>query len=49
MSIEMQTSAVIAPMLIAAVGTLLSIAGVFIVRTKKGLLKRSFLNHWAWV
>jgi K(+)-stimulated pyrophosphate-energized sodium pump len=34
--LALQTNAVIAPMLIAAVGTLLSIAGVFMVRTKRG-------------
>ena len=34
--IEMQTKAIIAPMLIAAVGVVLSILGIFTVRTKEG-------------
>ncbi|MBW6480447.1 MAG: sodium-translocating pyrophosphatase [Bacteroidales bacterium] len=41
---EMQFSAVIAPMLIAAVGTLLSIAGVFMVRTKEGATQKQLLH-----
>lgn len=36
--------AVIAPMLIAAVGTLLSIAGIFSVRVKRGASQRNLLN-----
>ncbi len=35
-STEMQTKAIIAPMLIAAVGVVLSIIGIFVVRTKEG-------------
>ncbi len=41
---EMQFNAVIAPMLIAAVGTLLSIAGVFFVRTKEGATQKELLK-----
>jgi K(+)-stimulated pyrophosphate-energized sodium pump len=41
---EMQFNAVIAPMLIAAVGTLLSIAGVFLVRTKEGATQKELLR-----
>jgi K(+)-stimulated pyrophosphate-energized sodium pump len=41
---EMQFNAVIAPMLIAAVGTLLSIAGVFMVRTKEGATQKQLLH-----
>jgi K(+)-stimulated pyrophosphate-energized sodium pump len=42
--IENQYSAVIAPMLIAAVGTLLSIAGVFMVKTKEGATQKQLLK-----
>jgi K(+)-stimulated pyrophosphate-energized sodium pump len=42
--IETQTSAVLAPMLIAAVGTLLSILGVFMVRTKEGATQKQLLK-----
>lgn len=35
-SVELQYKAVIAPMLIAAVGVVLSILGIFVVRTKEG-------------
>ena len=42
--LELQYSAVIAPMLIAAVGTLLSIAGVFMVRTKEGATQKELLK-----
>ena len=42
--IEVQTNAVIAPMLIAAIGTLLSIAGVFMVRTKEGATQKQLLR-----
>ena len=42
--LEMQYNAVIAPMLIAAVGTLLSIAGVFMVRTKEGATQKQLLK-----
>jgi K(+)-stimulated pyrophosphate-energized sodium pump len=41
---EMQFNAVIAPMLIAAVGTMLSIAGVFMVRTKEGATQKQLLK-----
>lgn len=43
-TLDIQTSAVIAPMLIAAVGTLLSIAGVFMVRTKEGATQKQLLH-----
>ena len=42
--LDMQTNAVIAPMLIAAVGTLLSIAGVFMVKTKEGATQKQLLH-----
>lgn len=41
---EMQYKAVIAPMLIAAIGTLLSIAGVYMVRTKEGASQKELLK-----
>jgi K(+)-stimulated pyrophosphate-energized sodium pump len=41
---EMQFNAVIAPMLIAAIGTLLSIAGVFMVRTDEGASQKQLLK-----
>ncbi len=41
---EMQFNAVLAPMLIAAVGTLLSIAGVFMVRTREGATQKQLLK-----
>jgi K(+)-stimulated pyrophosphate-energized sodium pump len=43
-SLNIQFSAVIAPMLIAAVGTLLSIAGVFMVRTREGATQKELLR-----
>ncbi|TVQ15645.1 MAG: sodium-translocating pyrophosphatase [Bacteroidetes bacterium] len=43
-TLDIQTNAVIAPMLIAAVGTLLSIAGVFMVRTKEGATQKQLLH-----
>ncbi len=42
--IDMQINAVIAPMLIAAVGTLLSILGVFLVRTREGATQKQLLR-----
>ncbi len=39
-----QTNAVIAPMLIAAVGTMLSILGIFLVRTKEGATQKQLLK-----
>lgn len=39
-----QNNAVIAPMLIAAVGTILSIFGVFMVRTKEGATQKQLLK-----
>jgi K(+)-stimulated pyrophosphate-energized sodium pump len=41
---EMQFNAVLAPMLIAAVGTILSIAGVFMVKTKEGATQKELLK-----
>jgi K(+)-stimulated pyrophosphate-energized sodium pump len=40
----LQNNAVIAPMLIAAVGTILSILGVFLVRTKEGATQKQLLK-----
>lgn len=40
----LQNNAVIAPMLIAAVGTILSILGVFLVRTKEGATQKELLK-----
>ena len=44
MSGEMQLRAVIAPMLIAAVGVFLSIFGIYLVRTKEGATMRDLLH-----
>ena len=41
---DMQLKAVIAPMLIAAVGIFLSIGGIFLVRTKEGATMRDLLH-----
>ncbi len=41
---EVQSNAVLAPMLIAAVGTMLSIFGVFMVRTKEGATQKQLLK-----
>ncbi|MEX0320737.1 MAG: sodium-translocating pyrophosphatase [Puniceicoccaceae bacterium] len=41
---EMQYKAVIAPMIIAGIGTLLSILGVYIVRTKPGARQRELMS-----
>jgi K(+)-stimulated pyrophosphate-energized sodium pump len=41
---EMQLRAVIAPMAIAAVGTLLSILGIYAVRTREGATQKELLN-----
>ncbi|WP_418983938.1 sodium-translocating pyrophosphatase [Alistipes sp.] len=41
---EMQLRAVLAPMLIAAVGILLSVIGIFLVRTKEGATMRDLLR-----
>ncbi len=43
-NLEMQTRAVLAPMLIAAVGILLSIIGIFLVRTKEGANMKQLLG-----
>ncbi len=40
----MQVKAILAPMLIAAVGILLSIMGIFLVRTKEGATMKQLLN-----
>ncbi len=42
--ISLQTKAVFAPMLIAAVGILLSIIGIFLVRTKEGAKMKQLLS-----
>ena len=47
MSGEMQMKAVIAPMLIAAVGVFLSIFGIYLVRTKEGATMRDLLHSLA--
>ena len=44
MGTDMQFRAVIAPMLIAAVGTLLSIFGIFLVRTREGASQKQLLR-----
>lgn len=41
---QMQFNAVIAPMLIAAVGTILSIGGVFLVKTREGATQKDLLK-----
>jgi K(+)-stimulated pyrophosphate-energized sodium pump len=41
---NMQFKAVIAPMLIAAVGTILSVMGIFLVRTKEGASQKQLLR-----
>ncbi len=41
---DMQMKAVVAPMLIAAVGIFLSLAGIFLVRTKEGATMRDLLH-----
>ncbi|MCD8166423.1 MAG: sodium-translocating pyrophosphatase [Bacteroides sp.] len=46
--IVMQYKAVIAPMLIAAVGILLSIVGIFSVRTKENASMKDLLRSLAW-
>ena len=43
-NIEMQVSAVFAPMIIGAVGTLLSIIGIFAVRTKEDASQKTLLG-----
>ncbi len=47
MSGEMQMKAVVAPMLIAAVGVFLSIFGIYLVRTKEGATMRDLLHSLA--
>ncbi len=41
---EMQIKAIIAPMIVAAVGILLSIAGIFLVRAKESATQKNLLN-----
>jgi len=41
---DLQLKAVIAPMVIAAIGTLLSIFGIFLVRTKEGASQKQLLS-----
>src|SRR5690606_42105952 len=40
----LQYKAVIAPMLVAAVGTILSLAGIYLVRVKRGATQRQLLG-----
>ena len=47
MSAEMQLKAVVAPMLIAAVGIFLSLIGIFLVRTKEGAGMKELLHSLA--
>ena len=44
---DMQLKAVLAPMIIAAVGIFLSLAGIFLVRTKEGATMRDLLRSLA--
>ena len=44
MNVDMQLKAVIAPMLIAAVGIFLSLAGIFMVKTKDGATMKDLLH-----
>ena len=44
LGVNMQFKAVIAPMIIAAVGTILSIFGIFLVRTKEGASQKQLLR-----
>ncbi len=41
---EIQVSYVIAPMIVAAIGTILSIIGIYAVRTKEGATQKNLLN-----
>jgi K(+)-stimulated pyrophosphate-energized sodium pump len=43
-AVEVQFKAVIAPMLIGAIGVLLSILGIFVVRTKENATMRNLIN-----
>lgn len=43
-AVEMQMKAVMAPMLIAAVGIILSISGIFLVRTREGATMKDLLR-----
>ena len=47
LSPEMQIKAVIAPMIIAAVGIFLSLVGIFLVKTKEGATMRNLLKSLA--
>jgi K(+)-stimulated pyrophosphate-energized sodium pump len=44
LSSDMQMKAIIAPMLVSAIGILLSIAGVYMVRTKESATQKNLLN-----
>ena len=49
MPLTTQFNAVIAPMLIAAVGIVLSILGIFLVRTKEGASQKELACFtWTW-
>ncbi len=43
-SVDLQVKAVIAPMIVAAIGILLSIAGIYMVRTKESATQKNLLN-----
>jgi K(+)-stimulated pyrophosphate-energized sodium pump len=47
-NVEMQYKAVIAPMLIAAVGIVLSILGIFAVRTNENATIKICYVRWPW-
>jgi K(+)-stimulated pyrophosphate-energized sodium pump len=47
LSLEQQTKAILAPMLIAAVGIFLSIIGIFLVKTKENAGVKSLLRSLA--
>ena len=44
MNVEEQTAKVVAPMIVAAVGIILSILGIFMVRTKESASQKNLLN-----
>lgn len=45
--IEQQSKAILAPMLIASIGTILSIIGIFLVKTKEGATMKNLLRSLA--
>ncbi len=44
LSSDLQTKAVLAPMIVAAIGILLSVVGIYMVRTKESATQKSLLN-----